>query len=78
MYCLEHTECPAWNTGNVLLGTQEMFCLEHTTCFVCNTGNLVFGAQEMSCTGGGRGGEKPYIDSVFGPPWREDYRREVN
>ena len=20
----------------------------------------------------------PYIDSVFGPPWREDYRREVN
>ena len=22
-------------------------------------------------------GGKPRIDSVFGPPWREDYRREV-
>ena len=27
-----------------------------------------------ACTGGG----KSHIDSVFGPPWREDYRREVN
>ena len=23
-------------------------------------------------------GGKPRIDSVFGPPWREDYRREEN
>ena len=23
------------------------------------------------------GGSKSYIDWVFGPPWREDYRREV-
>ena len=32
---------------------------------------------EILC--GGAEGESPkvWIDSVFGPPWREDYRREV-
>ena len=32
-----------------------------------------------ACTGGRvRGGDKSHIDSVFGLPWREDHRREVN
>ena len=29
-----------------------------------------------ACAGVGVGVQKPQIDEVFGPPWREDYRRE--
>ena len=37
----------------------------------------------MLARGGGEGKTnikegKPHMDFVFGPPWREDYRREVN
>ena len=48
MSCLEHRKCPAWNTGIVLRGTQEMFCLEHTKCFAWNTRNVLFVTKEIS------------------------------
>ena len=47
--CLEHEECPAWNTRNVLLGTHGTSCLEHTECPAWNTRNVLRGTHEMSC-----------------------------
>ena len=41
MFCVEHKECPAWNTRIVLLGTHGVSCSEHT--------EGPPGAQVMSC-----------------------------
>merc|ERR1711965_274983 len=49
MIVFEHKECPAWNTRDVLRGTQEMFCLEHTRCPAWNRRDVLLGTQEMSC-----------------------------
>ena len=37
------------NTGDVLLGTEEMSCLEHRRCPAWNTRDVLLGTQEMSC-----------------------------
>ena len=46
---LEHRKCIAWNTRNVLLGTQAMSCLDHRTCPAWNTRNVLLGTQRMFC-----------------------------
>ena len=53
MSCLEHRKRLAWNTGDVLFGTQEMLgthemsCLEHTRCLAWKTGEVLLETQEM-------------------------------
>ena len=49
MSCLEHRRCPPWNTGDVLLETQEMSCLEQRRCPAWAIGDVLLGTQEMSC-----------------------------
>ena len=46
MSCVEHTRCPAWNTGNVLLGTQDMSCLQHRKSRVWSIGDVLYGGRQ--------------------------------
>ncbi len=41
-----HRRCPAWNTGDVLRGTQEMSCVEHRICPAWKIGDVLPGTQD--------------------------------
>ena len=47
MYWLEHRECPAWKTRNVLLRTHGMSRFEHTECPASNTRNVFLRTQDL-------------------------------